>query len=220
MNDSEVFCAPDLIAHHPAANVQLSRPRVVGSPQVNPYRSSLTVVIDVYSRMVLGFAIYLEKPSAFTERPFLRKIGILIGGLVAGSGGKETVKSPLAFAAAAASVVWVLYLGSTWLDYPETIGANGPNGLIDQFRDRATNMSTVVSGTLAYLSQKRSDKVSIAPPPADLSPVLTPRIMLDERSSRGLAIPANIVVDVLKTFSPISPFSCQATARFVGGDGY
>jgi putative transposase len=28
-------------------------------------RPSLTVVIDVYSRMVLGFAIYLEKPSAF-----------------------------------------------------------------------------------------------------------------------------------------------------------
>lgn len=26
---------------------------------------SLTAVIDVYSRMVLGFAIYLEKPSAF-----------------------------------------------------------------------------------------------------------------------------------------------------------
>ena len=30
------------------------------------HRPSLTVVIDVYSRMVLGFAIYLEKPSAFT----------------------------------------------------------------------------------------------------------------------------------------------------------
>src|SRR5260370_12143176 len=29
-------------------------------------RPSLTVVIDVYCRMVLGFAIYLEKPSAFT----------------------------------------------------------------------------------------------------------------------------------------------------------
>ena len=29
-------------------------------------RPSLTVVIDVYSRMVLGFSIYLEKPSAFT----------------------------------------------------------------------------------------------------------------------------------------------------------
>jgi putative transposase len=29
-------------------------------------RPSLTVVIDVYSRMVLGFAVYLEKPSAFT----------------------------------------------------------------------------------------------------------------------------------------------------------
>jgi putative transposase len=29
-------------------------------------RPSLTVVIDVFSRMVLGFAIYLEKPSAFT----------------------------------------------------------------------------------------------------------------------------------------------------------
>jgi putative transposase len=29
-------------------------------------RPWLTVVIDVYSRMVLGFAIYLEKPSAFT----------------------------------------------------------------------------------------------------------------------------------------------------------
>jgi transposase InsO family protein len=28
-------------------------------------RPWLTVVIDVYSRMVLGFAIYLEKPSAF-----------------------------------------------------------------------------------------------------------------------------------------------------------
>jgi putative transposase len=35
-------------------------------------RPSLTVVIDVYSRMVLGFAIYLEKPSAFTA-------GIAIG---------------------------------------------------------------------------------------------------------------------------------------------
>src|SRR4030095_4181169 len=29
-------------------------------------RPSLTVLIDVYSRMVLGFAIYLEKPSALT----------------------------------------------------------------------------------------------------------------------------------------------------------
>jgi len=29
-------------------------------------RPCLTVVIDVYSRMILGFAIYLEKPSAFT----------------------------------------------------------------------------------------------------------------------------------------------------------
>jgi len=29
-------------------------------------RPSLTVVIDVFSRMVIGFAIYLEKPSAFT----------------------------------------------------------------------------------------------------------------------------------------------------------
>jgi putative transposase len=29
-------------------------------------RPFLTVVIDVFSRMVLGFAIYLEKPSAFT----------------------------------------------------------------------------------------------------------------------------------------------------------
>jgi putative transposase len=29
-------------------------------------RPSLTVVIDVYSRVVLGFAIYVEKPSAFT----------------------------------------------------------------------------------------------------------------------------------------------------------
>jgi putative transposase len=29
-------------------------------------RPALTVVIDVFSRMVLGFAIYLEKPSAFT----------------------------------------------------------------------------------------------------------------------------------------------------------
>jgi putative transposase len=29
-------------------------------------RPFLTVVIDVYSRMVIGFAIYLEKPSAFT----------------------------------------------------------------------------------------------------------------------------------------------------------
>ena len=29
-------------------------------------RPSLTVVVDVCSRMVLGFAIYLEKPSAFT----------------------------------------------------------------------------------------------------------------------------------------------------------
>jgi putative transposase len=29
-------------------------------------RPFLTVVINVFSRMVLGFAIYLEKPSAFT----------------------------------------------------------------------------------------------------------------------------------------------------------
>jgi len=29
-------------------------------------RPFLTVVIDVFSRMVFGFAIYLEKPSAFT----------------------------------------------------------------------------------------------------------------------------------------------------------
>ena len=50
-------------------------------------RPTLTVVIDVYSRMVLGFAIYLEKPSAFTaglaiahailpKEPWLTEVGI------------------------------------------------------------------------------------------------------------------------------------------------
>ena len=34
--------------------------RPIGRPQ-------LTIVIDVFSRMILGFAIYLEKPSAFTS---------------------------------------------------------------------------------------------------------------------------------------------------------
>jgi len=33
-------------------------------------RPFLTVVIDIFSRMVLGFAIYLEKPSAFRARDF------------------------------------------------------------------------------------------------------------------------------------------------------
>ena len=39
-------------------------------------RPSLTIVIDVCSRMVLGFAIYLEKPSAFTDRrtPFTNSV--------------------------------------------------------------------------------------------------------------------------------------------------
>jgi putative transposase len=50
-------------------------------------RPSLTVIIDVYSRMVLGFAIYLEKPSAFTaglaiahavlpKEPWLKEVGV------------------------------------------------------------------------------------------------------------------------------------------------
>jgi putative transposase len=58
-------------ADHPLAVVQIDHTPmdviVVDEEHRQPIqRPSLTVVIDVYSRMVLGFAIYLEKPSAFT----------------------------------------------------------------------------------------------------------------------------------------------------------
>ncbi|HYK37788.1 hypothetical protein [Alloacidobacterium sp.] len=90
-------------------------------------------------------------------------IGILVGGLVAGSG-KEKVRRPLALAAVGVSTVWILYVVSTWDGYPQTFGANGTNGLINSFNDRATDLATLVSGTLAYLCQKRSDGISAAPP--------------------------------------------------------
>jgi len=58
-------------AEHPLAVAQIDHTTmdviVVDEEHRQPIqRPSLTVVIDVYSRMVLGFAIYLEKPSAFT----------------------------------------------------------------------------------------------------------------------------------------------------------
>src|SRR5215831_13049621 len=58
-------------ADHPLAVAQIDHTPmdviVVDEEHRQPIqRPSLTVVIDVYSRMVLGFAIYLEKPSAFT----------------------------------------------------------------------------------------------------------------------------------------------------------
>src|SRR5208283_3201419 len=61
--------------HFPGADYPLAVAQIDHTPMVivvdeehrQPIqRPSLTVVIDVYSRMVLGFAIYLEKPSAFT----------------------------------------------------------------------------------------------------------------------------------------------------------
>jgi len=58
-------------ADHPLAVAQIDHTPmdiiVVDEEHRQPIqRPSLTVVIDVYSRIVLGFAIYLEKPSAFT----------------------------------------------------------------------------------------------------------------------------------------------------------
>ena len=58
-------------ADHPLAVAQIDHTPmdviVVDEEHRQPIqRPSLTVIIDVYSRMVLGFAIYLEKPSAFT----------------------------------------------------------------------------------------------------------------------------------------------------------
>jgi transposase InsO family protein len=53
--------SPALIGHTPVDVI------VVDEEHRQPIqRPLLTVVIDVYSRVVLGFAIYLEKPSAFT----------------------------------------------------------------------------------------------------------------------------------------------------------
>ncbi|MBV9180227.1 MAG: transposase [Acidobacteria bacterium] len=58
-------------ADHPLSVVQIDHTQmdvvVVDEEHRQPIqRPWLTVVIDVFSRMVLGFAIYLEKPSAFT----------------------------------------------------------------------------------------------------------------------------------------------------------
>lgn len=59
-------------AEHPLAVVQIDHTPmdiiVVDEEDREPInRPYLTIVIDVFSRMVLGFAIYLEKPSAFTS---------------------------------------------------------------------------------------------------------------------------------------------------------
>src|SRR5208282_4196278 len=65
-------------------------------------------------------------------------LAILIGGLFARPSRNEQVRLPLAFTAIAFSVLWVLYISSTWRGYPLTVGANGPNGIIDQLTDRST----------------------------------------------------------------------------------
>jgi hypothetical protein len=80
-------------------------------------------------------------------------MGLLVGGLFAKPSMGEVVKMPLVVTALGISVVWVLFISSTWIGYPG-IGADGPDGLINQFSDRATELSALVSGTLAYLCNK------------------------------------------------------------------
>ena len=84
-------------------------------------------------------------------------IGILVGALAARPKGRQEIRPGLAIVSIVISGLWVLYIGSTWVGYPEGIGANGPDGLIDQFNDRALQLSTLVSGTLAYLSNKHAN---------------------------------------------------------------
>jgi hypothetical protein len=44
----------------------------------------------------------------------------------------------------------------------DKVGANGHNGLIDQFNDRASELSTVVSAALAYICNKSRPTVRYA----------------------------------------------------------
>jgi hypothetical protein len=94
-------------------------------------RPSLTVVIDVYSRMVLGCAIYLEKPSAFTA-------GLAIAYAVLGKedwlgrrsvcrppnglAGEKCAKSTATMRTTARTVIW---------GYGNDSVQNGPFGYLD-----------------------------------------------------------------------------------------
>jgi hypothetical protein len=114
---------------------------------------------------IINYLIYshFEASMAVDSATTIRKeiiqihsvlLAILIGGLFARPSREERVRLPLAFTAIAFSVLWVLYISSTWRGYPLTVGANGPNGIGDQLTDRSTEISTLVSGILAYLCKK------------------------------------------------------------------
>lgn len=81
-------------------------------------------------------------------------LAVLMGGLFAKPSKEERIKLPLAVTSIGFSVIWVVYISLIWNGYPISISANGSNGLIDQFTDRSTELSTVVSGVLAYLCRK------------------------------------------------------------------
>jgi Trk-type K+ transport system membrane component len=81
-------------------------------------------------------------------------LAALLGGLFARPGTTKQVKVYYAIPMIVFSLVWALYIGAAWVGYPAEVGANGPNGLIDQFNDRASELSIVVSGALAYICNK------------------------------------------------------------------
>jgi len=81
-------------------------------------------------------------------------LAILIGGLFARPGKDEYINLPTSVVTVAFSILWALYIYQSWSGYPATINANGPNGLIDQFSDRSTQLSGLIAGLLGYVCKK------------------------------------------------------------------
>lgn len=98
--------------------------------------------------------------SAATIRKEILQIhSVLLGGLMGGLFAKPArPRQQIKFVFGAVSIgfclLWVAYIGAAWIGYPTEIGANGKNGLIDQFNDRASQFSALVAAALAYLPNK------------------------------------------------------------------
>jgi|HubBroStandDraft_4_1064222.scaffolds.fasta_scaffold175990_2 hypothetical protein len=102
----------------------------------------------------------MSPDSAATIRKEIFQVhSVLLAGLIGGlfakpSKPQQQVKFAFAATMIGCCALWAIYMGAAWLGYPNEIGANGLNGLIDQFNDRATEFSSLVAAALAYLSNK------------------------------------------------------------------
>jgi hypothetical protein len=85
-------------------------------------------------------------------------IAVVIGGLFAKPSKGEYLNIPIAIIAIAFSLLWAVYIYQSWSGYPSAIGANGPNGVIDQFSERSTEVSAFMAGLLGYLCKKEHSR--------------------------------------------------------------